>query len=103
MLGINIDINYDNQYISEVVKVIDKPFTYLQKTLSEQTYNNITNLVDTVLTVAFVLLAIYIVYSTLHFLSGIFSGKFRLRVLISIIISLAFFFLIYLIDTLYLS
>ena len=81
MLGINIDINYDNQYISEVVKVIDKPFTYLQKTL----------------------LAIYIVYSTLHFLSGIFSGKFRLRVLISIIISLAFFFLIYLIDTLYLS
>ena len=79
-----------------VYTFVEKQFTTLQETLSERTYSSIIGIVDKIATVLVILFAIYTTYSLLHFLySLIFKAKFRIMVLISLLISIPLLIVIY--------
>ena len=91
-----IEIIYSSPFTQVINNLVEVPFKYLERTLSETSYSNITNVLKPVLTVCIVLYIAYIIFSIIHFFSSlIFRGKFRFKVLISVLISIVLLYTFY--------
>lgn len=87
---------YTASYTQALNNLVAVPFKYLERTLSQTSYSNILSILKPVLTVCIVLYIVYIIFSILHFLhSLIFKGRFRLKVLISVLISIFMLYTFY--------
>ena len=91
-----IEAIYNSPYTQIINNLVEVPFKYLERTLSQTSYSNIINLLKPVLTVCILLYIVYIVFSILHFFySLIFRGSFKLKVLISVLISIVLLYTFY--------
>ncbi len=87
---------YTASYTQALNNLVAVPFKYLERTLSETSYSNILSILKPVFTVCIILYIVYIIFSILHFLNSlIFKGRFRLKVLISILVSIILLYTFY--------
>lgn len=68
----------------------------LQKTLSQQSYDNVETVLKPILTVCIILLPIYIIYSILYFIySFLFKKRIKIKLLIPIALTTILFYIAY--------
>jgi len=94
-----------DEYISKIgnpikIGIIDNTILSiqenLQKTLSQQSYDNIVTVLEPILKVCIILLPIYIIYSILYFIySFLFRRRIKIKMLIPIALTTILFYLSY--------
>lgn len=83
---------------NQILSIVKTQFEKLQSTLSDRTYTHITGLIDKIAGICLILLSIYVIYSIFFFIYSLIVHKhLKIRVLISVLISLPFLIAIYVI------